>query len=83
MRTSPFTRHTGLAFAALLVLAGACGGQQDAVAPSAPRPAPPPPPAGSILLNLTPCVGDRATPLVQRVAAEIYEKYGGSRTDEE
>ena len=36
-----------------------------------------------ILPNLILCVGDRATPLVQRVAAEIYEKYGGSRDDEE
>ena len=36
-----------------------------------------------ILPNLILCVGERATPLVQRVAAEIYEKYGGSRTDEE
>jgi len=35
-----------------------------------------------ILPNLILCVGDRATPLVQRVAAEIYEKYAAARGDE-
>ena len=35
-----------------------------------------------ILPNLILCVGDRATPLVQRVAAEIYEKYAAARGGE-
>jgi DNA-binding transcriptional MerR regulator len=36
-----------------------------------------------ILPNLILCLGDRATPLVQRVAAEIYEKYAASGREEE